>query len=256
MVDLHCHILQGVDDGADSMKTSLEMAETAVGEGISTIVATPHHQHPHFQNDGASVRSAVEVLNARIQEYGIPLTIKTGQEVRLYGEITKDLSAGDSLSLADSKYVLVEFPTSQIPAYTSRLFYELSSEGYIPVIAHPERNNVFKEQPDKLYELIKNGALSQLTTSSLTGHLGKDIKIFSQQLLEANLVHVIASDAHNVGGRTFRFREAWNEVEKLYGKETVFMMRENAQLIAEDKHVYMEPPEPVRKKKKRLFGIF
>lgn len=256
MIDLHSHILPGVDDGAKTMESSIAMAEKAVEEGITTIVATPHHQHPNFQTDGAFVLEAVAELNQELKKQHIPLRVLPGQEVRINGDILQDLGSGSSLTLVDSKYVLIEFPTNEIPAYSKRLLYELCSSGFIPIIAHPERNKVFLESPDKLYECIKNGALGQVTSSSLTGYFGKDIQTFSEQLIEANLVHVLASDAHNLDRRTFRMQEAFHVVETVFGQEMVFRLQENARLVAENKHVYLDPPERVIKKRKKLFGLF
>ncbi|AST95936.1 tyrosine-protein phosphatase [Shouchella clausii] len=256
MIDIHCHILPGLDDGAQTREDSLAMAREAIKEGISEIIATPHHQHPSFQNDGSSVRKAVDALNNDLEAAGIELIIRPGQELRLYGEMTQGLASGSGLALADSKYVLIEFPSSEVPAYAARLLYEIGSEGYIPVIAHPERNKVFKEDPDKLYELVKNGALTQLTSSSVTGYFGKDIATFSRELVEANLVHVLASDAHNLVNRTFRMQEAFHVLEEHYGQDLVYSYQENARLIAEDKHVYLEPPERVVKKRKKWLGLF
>ncbi len=256
VIDIHSHILAGIDDGAKTLDDSLLMAEKAVEEGITKIIATPHHQHPNFQNEGPSVIEAVANLNKELIKQDIPLEVLAGQEVRLYGEMRQDLKLGAALSLANSKYVLIELPTNQIPAYTTRLLYEVSSEGYIPVIAHPERNKVFLESPDKLYELIKNGALGQLTTSSLTGYFGKEIGTFSRQLIEANLVHVLASDAHNLANRTFRIQEAFTLLEDEYGQSYTYAFQENAQLLASDKHLFLEPPERVVKKRKKRFGLF
>lgn len=256
VIDLHSHILPGVDDGAKTIESSIAMAEKAVEEGITTIIATPHHQHPNFQTDGTFVVDAVAELNQELKKQHIPIHVLPGQEIRINGDIVQELGNGSSLSLASSKYVLIEFPTNDIPAYSKRLLYELSVAGYIPIIAHPERNKVFLESPDKLYELIKNGALGQVTSSSLTGYFGKDIQTFSEQLIEANLVHVLASDAHNLDRRTFRMQEAFQAVENQFGQETVFRLKENAQLVAENKHIYLEPPERVVKKRKKLFGLF
>ncbi|WP_144560221.1 tyrosine-protein phosphatase [Shouchella miscanthi] len=257
MIDIHSHILPGLDDGAKTIEDSIAIAEQAVSEGVTAMVATPHHQHPNFPLlDGSFLHDAVAELNEELNKQGIPLTVMVGQEIRLYGDVPSDLASGSSLSLANSKYVLVEFPSNDIPVYATRLFYELGSQGYIPIIAHPERNKVIMESPNKLYELIKNGALAQLTSSSLTGYFGKDIQTLSEQLIEANLVHVIASDVHNTSNRTLRMQEAYQVVEDRFGSQLLFEYKENARLIVENKHIYLEPPERVTKKRKKLFGLF
>ncbi|MCK0470082.1 tyrosine-protein phosphatase [Halalkalibacter sp. APA_J-10(15)] len=256
MIDIHCHILPGVDDGAKTIAESIELAKQAQQEGITTIVATPHHHHPSFSNAGHSVIEAVEELNEALKEHDIPVNILPAQEIRIHGEMIGHFETGDLLTYGGhQQYLLVEFPSSQVPRYTKQLFYELRMQEYIPIIAHPERNKVFIEKPDMLYEFVKDGALTQVTTSSLTGHFGKNIKKFSEQLMEFNLTHFIASDAHNLTERTFRMTEALNEAEKLFGYEYVMQLKENAELLIEGQFVYAEPPERIRTRKKWL-GIF
>jgi protein-tyrosine phosphatase len=256
MIDMHCHIVPGIDDGPKTLAESLELARQAEAEGITTIMATPHHKHPSFENEGLSVLRRVEQLNQAIQEASINLKVIPSQEIRIHGEMIENIMSGDVLSMTpDSSYLLVEFPTNSIPHYTTRLFYDLQLKGYTPIIAHPERNKVFAEDPDVLYELVTNGVLTQVTTSSLTGHLGKKVKKFTEQLIEANLTHFIASDAHNLVERPFRFREAYSVLEDTIGMETVYQYKENAELLLSNRHVQVLPPEPVKKRKK-LFSFF
>ncbi|WP_062051730.1 tyrosine-protein phosphatase [Bacillus sp. JCM 19034] len=256
MIDIHCHIIPGVDDGPKTVAEAMAMAQQAEREGITAIVATPHHKHPSFMNDGQAVLKAVQELNASLKEYEISLNVLPAQEIRLFGEMNEQLQTGELLSYGGhNQYILVEFPSNQIPRYTKQLFYDLRMQDYTPIIAHPERNKVLMEQPDMLYEFVKNGALTQVTTSSITGHFGKKIKKFSEQLIEANLTHFIASDAHNLAERAFRMEEALHEVEKLFDYETIVQFKENAELLVEGQFVYAEPPEKIRTRKK-LLGIF
>ncbi|TSB48575.1 tyrosine-protein phosphatase [Alkalicoccobacillus porphyridii] len=256
MIDCHCHILPNLDDGAASLAHSIEMAKVAVSEGISTIIATPHHANPYFDTTAEQMLTGVEEVNRALVAESIPLTILPGQEIRLYGELCEQLALGKSLPLTgEGRYVLVEFPSNSVPAYSERLFYELAVQGYIPIIAHPERNKALIEKPSKLFELVRNGALTQITTSSVTGHFGKNIKEFTNQLIEANLAHILASDAHNLEARTFRMRQATEIIEKEYGSGTLYQFRENAERIVTNEVMSIFPPEPIKKKKKR-FKIF
>jgi protein-tyrosine phosphatase len=153
MIDIHCHIIPGVDDGPKSLTGSLELARLAESEGITKIIATPHHQHPAFENDGYSVLRKVEELNQALQEANIDLIVSPSQEVRIHGEMVRNLELGDVLPMTPgSNYILVEFPANSVPHYTSRLFYDLQMKGYTPIIAHPERNKVFTENPAILFE--------------------------------------------------------------------------------------------------------
>ncbi|WP_368503148.1 tyrosine-protein phosphatase [Alkalihalophilus sp. As8PL] len=255
MIDLHCHILPGLDDGPKTIDESIEMAKLAVEEGITQIVATPHHKHPTYSNEASLVREGVMELNKRLKQENLDLKILPGQEVRLYGEVVEDLANGTTITLADHEmYLFIEFPSNHVPRYAAQLFYQLQIQGYMPIIVHPERNSKLLEDPDKLYDFVQNGVLTQVTSSSLTGHFGKKIKQFSNQLIEANLTHFVASDAHNTDSRPFRLRESYAVIAQTHGEEKALHFQENAQLIVENKHVLVEPPEQIKRKK--LLGIF
>ena len=255
MIDIHCHILPGIDDGAQTIEDSVLMAREAVSEGIHTIIATPHHKNNQYSNEKNSILTKVTDLNKHLESEGIPLTILPGQENRIYGEIIEDyLSGGKILPLAETSYLFIEFPSGSVPNYAERLFYELQTEGLIPIIVHPERNQEIIENPDLLYKFVNSGALTQVTAGSVCGYFGKNIKKFSRQLIEANLTHFIASDAHNVQNRSFKMVEAFEQVEKSYGMDMVYLFRENAELLVRGETVFKEMPEKVQRKK--FLGIF
>ncbi|ARK32464.1 tyrosine-protein phosphatase [Halalkalibacter krulwichiae] len=256
MIDIHCHILPGVDDGPRNLAESLELARAAEAEGITTIIATPHHKHPSFENDGPSVLQKVDELNQALKEAEIAINVLPSQEVRIHGDLLENLNSKDVLPMTkDHKYILVELPTNSIPHYTSRLLYDIQMTGCTPIIAHPERNKVFSEDPNKLFELVNTGVLTQITATSLAGHLGKKIKTLSEQLIEANLAHFIASDAHNITSRPFHMREAYRVLEEQFGLQMVYMFQENAELVVSGQHINLMPPERVKKRKK-FFNLF
>ncbi|WP_102335489.1 tyrosine-protein phosphatase [Salimicrobium jeotgali] len=254
MIDIHSHILPDVDDGAQSEQESLEMAEKALEEGIHTIVATPHFKNGQWDNSRPDIEAKVHVLNRFFEESDVPLRVLPGQETRINGEMLEDLDAGEVLPINHSGYVFVEFPSDAVPRYTSQLLYDLQLKGYKPIIVHPERNTYLQGKPSILYDFIQQGAYAQLTAGSLVGSFGKPIKRFSEQLLEARLIHLIASDAHNVKHRPFHMKEAFERIEKLYGPETREAFLDNARFVVEDEPLFAEPPEHVKKKKR--FGIF
>lgn len=255
MIDLHCHILPGIDDGAQTMEDSLSMARQAVSEGIHTIVATPHHQNGKYINEKAQIIKKVEILNKELQLQQIPLLILPGQESRIYGEMVEEYHFDKILTLNNTnKYLFIEFPSSQVPRFTERLLFDIQSEGLTPIIVHPERNSRLIEDPDILYNLVNKGALTQVTAASLTGRFGKKIKKFSQNLIEANLTHVIASDAHNTSGRRFCMAEAADMIEKEYGIDMLYLFQDNADSIIKGNACYRESPEKIKKKK--FLGIF
>lgn len=249
MIDIHTHILPGVDDGAKTEADSLEMGKVAVEQGIQTIIATPHHRNGAFDNYKEEIITNVQILNELLEENKIPLEILVGQEVRIYGELLDDLAEGDIQTLADTSYILVEFPFGDVPQYAERLLYDLQQKGLRPIIAHPERNRELIENHDRMYELIRNGALAQLTGASLLGEYGKEIEQFSHQLIEANLVHFIASDAHNTDSRGFTLQEAYDVIRERYGFELSYMFEENSQLLLDDSIVNRNEPNRIHKKK-------
>src|SRR5690606_18165266 len=126
-------------------------------------------------------------------------------------------SSDELLTLGESKMILVEFPSNNIPQYTEKLFYDLLVKGYSPIIAHPELNTEVVKNPGKLYQLIKNGAFSQVTASSVAGFYGRKIQYLSLQMIEYQLTHFIGSDAHNLANRGFKWKDAWNIVDKKLG---------------------------------------
>jgi protein-tyrosine phosphatase len=254
MIDLHCHILPNVDDGPKNVAESVEMAKQAVRQGIKTIIATPHHRNEKYVNHGQTIFGQVEELNRVLKSENLDLTIFPGQETRIFGEIVEGLETGEILPMNQGKYVLIELPSGHVPRYTGQLMFDIQLKGFVPVIVHPERNQEIMENPEVLYQLVKKGALTQVTASSVTGHFGKTIKKFTHQLLEANLTHFIASDAHNTTSRGFKMDEAYSTVEKVFGIDFVYMLRENTELILTSKSVYKE--SPLRVKKKKILGLF
>jgi protein-tyrosine phosphatase len=254
MIDIHCHILPGIDDGAQSVAESLEMAKAAVKEGIHTIIATPHHKNNRYENPKFSIITRVNELNEVLEKESIPIKIFPGQEVRIYGEILEDLHSGEILSLNETQYLFIEFPTGHVPRYAEKLLFDLQLKGITPIIVHPERNRELLERPELLYDLVKKGSLTQVTASSICGYFGKKVRDFSFQLIEANLTHFVASDAHNTHNRAFKVAESIDVIETKYGYDMVSFFTENAELLIKDQNIYKEAPEQIKKKK--FLGIF
>jgi protein-tyrosine phosphatase len=254
MIDIHCHILPGIDDGPRDLNGSIEMAKAAVADGISKIIATPHF-NGKYENTRQVILGKVQELNEALKREGIPLTILPGQEPRIYGEILEDYEFDKILTLNDSrKYLFIELPSNHVPRYTERLLYDIQLSGLQPIIVHPERNQEIIENPDLLYNLVDKGTLTQVTASSITGDFGKKVKKFSIQLLENNLTHFVASDAHNVDTRKFKLREAYEVVEKEFGIDLVYMLQENSEILVEGNTVFRDAPNKIKPKK--FLGLF
>ncbi|MGJ9458099.1 tyrosine-protein phosphatase [Oceanobacillus sp. CF4.6] len=254
MIDIHSHILPGIDDGAKTEEDSLAMAREAVSQGITTIIATPHNKNGKYDNERASIKNNVQILSELLVTEDIPLTVIPGQETRINGEMIEDIKNGKLLSLNHTKYLFVEFPSANVPRYSSQMLFDIQVAGYTPIIVHPERNQELIEHPSRLYEFVKNGALTQVTAASLVGKFGKNIQKFSHQLVEANLTHFIASDAHNTTTRGFCMDEAFHELKNEYGSDYFYMFLENSQLLLDNMNV--NRMEPAQVKKKKFLGLF
>lgn len=255
MIDIHCHILPGVDDGAKHVAQSIEMARDAVSKGITTIIATPHHRNGSYDNYKIDIIEAVRELNTVFQEEDIPLILLPGQETRINGDILSDLDNGHLLPLNEtSGYLFVELPSSHVPRYTKQILFDLQVKGITPIIVHPERNKEIMENPNLLYEFVSDGALTQVTAGSVAGMFGKKIKNLSLQLIESELTHFIASDAHNTTSRGFANVEAHSVVKKEFGSQRLYWFLENAQFLVNDQIVISNPPEKIQRKK--ILGIF
>lgn len=257
MIDIHCHILPDVDDGAKTLDDSLKMAKQAVLEGITTIIATPHHQNRRYINVKSDIINHVNALNQVLQSEKIPLTILPGQEPRIFGELLQEYRNEKILSLNNTgKYIFVEMPLNHVPRYTEQLLFDIQLNGLTPIIVHPERNQEIIKHPNLLYELVKKGTYTQITAASVNGHFGKTIKKLSFDMIDANLTHFVASDAHNISSRSFWMREAYEVIGKEFGLNYVNMFKENAEILAEGGAIYQELPVRVKQRKKRILGIF
>lgn len=254
MIDIHCHILPGIDDGAETLTDSLAMAQAAAQQGIHTIVATPHHRNGKYENMKQAISRYTDDLNAQLKDEGIPVTILPGQETRINGDMISDIEKDELAPLNGTKYLFVEFASNHVPRYAKQMLFDIQVAGYIPVIVHPERNSAIIQHPSMLYEFVQKGALTQVTAASLAGKFGKNIQKFSHQLVEANLTHFLASDAHNTTTRGFVMDEAFQELSDQHGNDMTFMFMENAQLLLDGLNVNKDEPQPIRKKK--FLGLF
>ncbi|MGJ5715831.1 tyrosine-protein phosphatase [Staphylococcus equorum] len=254
MIDVHNHILVDVDDGAKSVEESILLLEQAKSEGVTDIVTTPHHLHPRYDNNIQVVKEKLEELrnNEIIKQLGINLY--PGQEIRVTDQIIDDIHNGKIEGINNSKYLLVEFPSNEVPHYSHKLFYELQNMGYVPIIAHPERNKAIAENLDILFDLVNGGALSQITSSSLLGDFGRKVKKISLQMIDNNLTHFVASDAHSSSVRPFVMDKLFNERKlKTYYEDLESFMK-NGKAVINDERISKHQPTQEYKQKK-WFGL-
>ncbi|QHW34308.1 tyrosine protein phosphatase [Paenibacillus rhizovicinus] len=234
MIDMHCHLLPGLDDGPDHLEEAVNLARCAASEGVTAIIATPHYRRGVYETDAGQVRQAAEHLSDELRRRRIPLLVQAGQEIRVYDEMVADLEAGRLLPLGNSSYVLLELPSARIPLRIEDTLHELRIAGWTPIIAHPERNAQIAADPDQLVRLAGFGAAAQLTSHSLTGRFGKAIKAAALELCRRNLVHTIASDAHNGTTRPYELRAAHDIVTAKLGRDFAASYERNARAVWQD----------------------
>jgi protein-tyrosine phosphatase len=274
MIDLHAHILSGLDDGAKTIEESIRMCWRSYDDGTRTIVATPHILPGIYPNDRSIILAKVRELNDAIKKFGVkdfdastpqhlkvnstnpmnptnPIYSMTGFKVLPGADVHFSLDMlqlcenGEIVTVNDKgQYLMVEFEFQGIPYHAEDVLFQLMTRGIIPIITHPERNFEIGQRPQRYGEMIRRGCLGQVTAMSLTGGFGAGVKRIAEKLLKNRLVHIIASDTHSVTERPPILSLAVREAEKMVGKEEAQkMVTEYPQAILEGKKPNV--PEPL-----------
>ncbi|WP_395319505.1 tyrosine-protein phosphatase [Fructilactobacillus frigidiflavus] len=256
MIDVHCHILPGVDDGSPDMETSLKLAQEAEKQGITASLITPHHMDGQYTNHLKDVEKETLEFQKKIDEHGIKLKVFPGQEVHITGDLLEAIDDGDIL-FADpfNRYLMLELPHIEVPEYTENMLFELKTRGITPVIVHPERNHGFQDNHDLLYRFVDQGAATQLTASSYVGVFGPKVEKFTEEIIKANLGSTFGSDTHNFKGRRYRMKDAYDKLEKQFGIKMVDRYENNAKAILNGDDIDQGTIKLIKNKKKFL-GLF
>ena len=254
MVDLHCHILPGLDDGPDTMEESLEMAETAIADGITHVVATPH-SNDRFWFDFSQVRRLLDELQARI---GNRLRFATGCDLHLNAENLGLLRKQPKHYCINQRdYLLVEFNEISIPPAMDRTLHEMQLSGLRLIVTHPERNVILRTHPERLREWVRRGCFVQVTSNALTGGFGPTAQQIGLQWIGEGIVHFAASDAHNNRNRPLRLQTAYDVVADQFGEEkarALFVENPHAAFEGRDlPHVPEVEEAAARPRRKRFF---
>ena len=219
-VDIHCHLLPEVDDGSASWDETLAMAEMAMADGTSTIVATPHQLGSYGGNHGDAIRSKVDQLQVFLDRHGVALRVVPGADVRIEADMVRKIQQGEVLTLGDHRrHVLLELP-HEVYLPLDRFLRTLGAAGLVGILSHPERNMGILGQPHVVAELVDAGCLMQVTAGSLIGAFGPQVQHFAESLVRQQLVHFIATDAHGSRSRRPLLRRAFDHVVRLVGYET------------------------------------
>jgi len=250
MVDIHCHVLPGVDDGSEDIEESLEMLRKSAASGVEIIVATPHLIRGVYETTFPERKQMVADLQNAAEDAGINIRIKPGVECYLSPELLEDADKLRELTIdCNGKYILVELPMQAVPPYAESVIFNLRLQGVVPILAHPARNMRICQDPNVLYELVTKGCLAQLNVGSILGYFGRQIKKVAKILLTHKMVHVVASDMHSSSSHTMD--QGVPIVEQLLDQERAsFMFSEIPRQIVAGEDFFKEPPEryePVRR---------
>jgi len=275
MIDLHTHILYGLDDGPKTLEESIQMCWVSYRDGVRTIVATPHTLNGLYINDRATILTKVQELNSAIRnpqsmvpsesasriphsivpldsairnpQSAIPLRVLPGADIRFCEDILRQLDQGKVTTVGDGgQFLSIEFPFQWIPYRAEDILFQLMTRGIIPIISHPERNLEILDRPKRYYEMIRMGCLGQVTAMSLTGKFGHGIRKIVERFIKKRLVHIIASDAHSINGRPPILSEALRAAEKIVGKEEAWkMVSDYPRAILEGRRPKVPEPIPL-----------
>lgn len=244
MIDLHHHLLPGLDDGSKTMENSVAMARLAAEDGITHVVCTPH-ANGQYTFDPAINEGKVAELRALVAAENIPLTLGLGCDFHLsYDNIQDAKDRPARYAINGLSYVLVEIPDYGLPRGLNEIFYELQLAGLTPILTHPERNPTLQSDPSRLEEWLRGGVLIQVTGDSVRGSMGKSAERLAHKLLADRWVHFLATDAHNTTSRPPRLSEARAIITKKYGPEYAgFLTETNPRAVFEGKPL-IEQEEP------------
>jgi protein-tyrosine phosphatase len=216
-IDIHCHILPGIDDGPLSIEESSKMIEVARKDGIAHIFATPHIIDGMYENGAGTIIESVERLRTHASN---KLNIYYGADVRITFDLIERIERKEVLTLNGSRYMLIEFPEYIVPPHVDNLIFNLKHRGITPIITHPERHLRLMHDLSALGALRETGALCQITAMSITGGFGRSVRKACFNMMKEGLVDFVASDAHNARGRPPILSKAYEEIKKEFGRDS------------------------------------
>ncbi len=245
MIDLHSHILPGIDDGAQTLEISLEMARIAVADGTTVMACTPHIYPGMYMNDSGGIHAERDKLQAALDVYKIPLKLVVGADAHLVPELLDGLKTGRVPTLNGSRYFLLEPSHHVAPPHFESSVFNIMAAGFLPVLTHPERLVWIENHYDTFVALAKRGVWMQITAGALLGKFGKPARRWSERLLDDGYVHLIASDAHTVNMRNPQMAEAVERAASFVGKdEARRMVYDRPQAILDNLEPTQVPPPP------------
>ena len=257
MIDIHCHIVPNIDDGAQSLDDALEMAKIACSEGIRKIVNTSHYHTSFEYIKGKELFERIKEFNQILKLNNLDIEVLLGNELYYSEDIIDIIEQKEFYTLNNSKYLLIEFPPIRFPKNLLDIIYEIKIRGYVPILAHVERYKEVHENVNIIYDCINEGALIQVNSSSIIGKNGKEIEKVCEILLDNNMVHSIATDAHSSTIRRPIINETYDYIVKKYGeKKAKILFTQNPYKVIADELISIEHPIKYEKTKGLFRKIF
>jgi protein-tyrosine phosphatase len=245
LIDLHSHILPGVDDGARSLEESLEMGRMAQAEGIEVMACTPHFMPGLYDNTAPDIRQRIAKLNQAFMDNGIDVALVVGADAHMRPDFVECLHNGSILTLHNTRYVLFEPPHVVMPKRLDELLFNIQASGFVPILTHPERLKWIENGYEAVVGFAKSGVLIQLTSGSITGRFGKRAAYWSQRMMAEGLVSLIATDCHNLESRPPQLVNAFEMAQSELGRDEGFnLVLNRPALILEDAAPDQLPPLP------------
>lgn len=263
MIDLHCHLLPGIDDGATDLDDALAMARVACEDGVTTLACTPHIYPGLYNNTAEIIHDGVARLREQLAQADIPLALTAGADAQLTPNMLEQLQTGRIPTLAGSRYFLFEPPHHVAPPRMAEVIFAILAAGFVPVITHPERLTWIEDRYETICEVFEAGAWIQLTAGSVTGLFGRRAQYWSDRMLDEGRVHILASDGHNLRRRRPVLSEARERVADRLGRQAALdMVSVRPQGVLLDQPAATMPalahasPRPEKPGRRRWFGGF
>jgi protein-tyrosine phosphatase len=245
VIDLHSHILPGVDDGAKSLEDSLAMARMAVSDGIQVMACTPHFMPGVYDNTAQDIQKRIASLSEHLVTHDIPLALVAGADAHIRPDFLQCLKRGEILTLHGSRYVLVEPPHDLKPKRLDDLLFSLTVAGYVPILTHPERLRWIETGYPLIQQMFKSGVWMQVTAGSVSGGFGARAQYWAQRMLAEGMVHILATDCHNTRSRPPLLAEAADLAGRALGNdEAVNLVLTRPVSVVEDADPNHVPPPP------------
>lgn len=219
MIDFHTHIIPGIDDGSKNINETVTMLKEAQKAGFNMIVLTPHYLEGYYESSKNNNLVYTNKLNMIAMQNNIHIRLFLGNESYLSEDLPNLVKQGKVSTINNSRYLLFELPMNSEPMDLNRMVYKMQEIGITPILAHPERYSYIQENPNIVYDLIKNGVLMQSNYGSVLGQYGKKAKVIFKKLLENNMIYFLGSDVHRVNSIYTKMPEAVNKIEEIIGKQ-------------------------------------